>query len=75
MPTSKVTRNFQITIPQEIREAAGLQEGDTVSLEYNEEEHVVVVRLPRRGKRSTLRLGRRLTVQEIERSIERGTRE
>ena len=32
MPTSKVTRKGQITIPQEIREALGIREGDVVEV-------------------------------------------
>lgn len=32
MPTSKVTRKGQITIPQEIREALGISEGDMVEV-------------------------------------------
>ena len=75
MPTSKVTRNYQITIPQEIRASAELEEGDTLTLEYDEEENLILIKLPRRGRRSTLRLGRSLTVEEIESSIERGVRE
>lgn len=74
MPTSKVTRNYQITIPQEIRASAEIEEGDTVTLEYDEEENLILIKLPRRGRRSTLRLGRSLTVEEIESSIERGVR-
>lgn len=75
MPTSKVTRNYQITIPQEIRASAEIEEGDTLTLEYDEEENLILIKLPRRGRRSTLRLGRSLTVEEIESSIERGVRE
>jgi AbrB family looped-hinge helix DNA binding protein len=75
MPTSKVTRNYQITIPQEIRASAEIEEGDTVTLEYDEAENRILIKLPRRGRRSTMRLGRSLTVEEIEGSIERGIRE
>ncbi|MBU2601967.1 MAG: AbrB/MazE/SpoVT family DNA-binding domain-containing protein [Actinobacteria bacterium] len=32
MPTSRVTRKGQITIPQEIREALGIREGDVVEV-------------------------------------------
>jgi len=75
MPSSKVTRNYQITIPREIRESAEIEEGDTVALEYREAENLILIKLPRKGRRSTLRLGRSLTVEEIESSIERGIRE
>jgi len=75
MPRSKVTRNYQITIPSEIRESAEIDEGDTVTLEYRESENIIIIKLPRKGRRSTLRLGKSLTVEEIESSIERGVRE
>lgn len=75
MPTSKVTRNYQITIPQEIRASVEIEEGDTVTLEYREAENLILIKLPKRGRRSTLRLGRGLTVEEIGRSIEQGVRE
>jgi AbrB family looped-hinge helix DNA binding protein len=32
MPTSKVTRKGQVTIPQDIRETLGIREGDTVQI-------------------------------------------
>jgi len=75
MPSSKVTRNYQITIPLEIRESAEIEEGDIVTLEYREAENLILIKLPRKGRRNTLRLGRSLTVEEIESSIERGVRE
>jgi antitoxin PrlF len=74
MPTSKITRNYQITIPQEIRASAEIEEGDTVSLEYDEAGNRILIKLPRRGRRSTLRLGKSLTIEDIEKSIERGIR-
>lgn len=30
MAVSRVTRNFQVTVPREIRELAGIKEGDTL---------------------------------------------
>ncbi len=41
MAVSKVTRNFQITVPREIRETAGIKEGDTI-LFVREREEVVL---------------------------------
>ena len=41
-------------------------------VEYDEEEAVVRVKPPVRGKRKTLRLGETLSVKEIEEAIERG---
>jgi len=71
MPTSKVTNRFQITIPREIRASAGIRKGDTMTLEYDEAENHIVINLPRREGRSTLRLGRSLTIEEIEDRLKR----
>ena len=72
MPISKVNSNYQVTIPKEVREKAKISKGDSVLVEYDEEEAVVRVKPPMRGRRRTFRLGARLTVKEIEESIERG---
>lgn len=72
MPISKVNSNYQVTIPKEVREKAKISKGDSVMVEYDEEEAVVRVKPPVRGKRSTFKLGTGLTVKEIEESIERG---
>ena len=72
MPVSKVNSNYQVTIPKEVREKAKISKGDSVLVEYDEEEAVVMVKPPVRGRRRTLRLGTGLTVKEIEESIERG---
>ena len=72
MPVSKVNRNYQMTIPRDVRRKAKIGRGDTVMVEYDEEAGLVVVRPPLRGRRKTWRLGRRLTVDEIEADIERG---
>ena len=72
MPVSKVNRNYQMTIPRDVRRKAKIDRGDTVMVEYDEEAGLVVVRPPLRGERKTWSLGRRLTVEEIEADIERG---
>ena len=72
MPISKVNSNYQVTIPKEVREKAKISKGDSVLVEYDEEEAVVRVKPPMRGRRRTFRLGTGLTVKEIEESIERG---
>lgn len=59
----KVTRNYQVTIPAAVREALGIREGDYVEFEL--QDGVAVLR-PVRRKWSTVRLGRRLSVEEIE---------
>ncbi len=72
MPISKVNRNYQVTIPREVRQKAKIGKGDSVLVEYDEEEGLVKVRPPIRGKRKTWKLGASLTVTEIEKDIERG---
>ena len=61
----KVTRNFQITIPAEVRSKLGIKEGDYVLVELDEQEGVILVR-PHRKKWTTLKLGRELSPEEIE---------
>ena len=70
MPLSKVNRNYQITIPKDVRRKAKIDRGDTVMLEFDEEAGVIVIRPPRRGRRITWNFGRRVTVEEIETDIE-----
>ena len=72
MPVSKINRNYQVTIPKEVRKKAKIERGDSVLVEYNEDEGLVVVKPPLRGKRKMWKLGSRLTVAEIEADIETG---
>jgi len=70
----KVTRNFQITIPAEIREKLGIREGDYVEVTLSEREGAIIVK-PYRRKWTTLRLGRRLTPEEIEEIVREAANE
>jgi AbrB family looped-hinge helix DNA binding protein len=73
MPVSKVNSNYQVTIPKGVRERAKISKGDSVLVEYDEEEDVVKVKPPTRGRRRTFRLGGGgLSVRDIEEAIERG---
>lgn len=72
MPTSKVNRNYQVTIPKDVRRKAGINRGDTVMVDYDEGEDTILVSPPKRGKRKTWLLGKKLRVDEIEAAIERG---
>jgi AbrB family looped-hinge helix DNA binding protein len=72
MPISKVNTNYQVTIPKEVRAKAKIERGDSVLVEFDEEEGAVLVRPPTRGRRRTWKLGKRLTVRDIELGIERG---
>jgi AbrB family looped-hinge helix DNA binding protein len=65
----KVTRNYQITIPSEIRERFKVKEGDFLIVSYDEEENVVKI-MPFKKKRLTIKLGRNVTVEEIEKATE-----
>ena len=72
MPISKVNQNYQVTIPKEIREKAKINRGDSVLVEYDEKEGLVKVKPPTKGRRTTWKLGSRLTLAEIEAGIEEG---
>lgn len=72
MPISKVNTNYQVTIPKEIRAKAKIEKGDSVLVEFDDEQGTVLVRPPTRGRRRTWKLGKKLTVREIEAGIERG---
>lgn len=67
-----MTRNYQVTIPAPVREAVGLKIGEYVEVYVDEEGRIVMERV--RSARRTLRLGRRLTPEEIEEIIKRGLR-
>ncbi|USS40291.1 AbrB/MazE/SpoVT family DNA-binding domain-containing protein [Thermococcus aggregans] len=72
MPITKVTRNYQITIPAEIRKALGIKEGEYLTVELRGEEIVI-----RRAKKSwkTFKLGRKLTAEELEKISEEAIEE
>ncbi len=72
MAVTKVTRNYQVTIPAEIRKALGIQEGELLEVKL-EGDRIVLQRL--RKKRKTLKLGKSMSVEEIERSIREGMKE
>jgi len=67
----KVTRNFQVTIPLEIREKLCIKVGDKVKFVFDEKSgKVYLVRVPE--TRIRLKSGRKLTIDEIEEIIEEG---
>ena len=72
MSITKVTRNYQITIPAEIRKALGIREGELLEVRI-EGDRIVLQRFKRRRKR--LKLGKNMTPEEIEESIGEGMRE
>jgi AbrB family looped-hinge helix DNA binding protein len=68
----KVTRNYQVTIPASIRNKLGIHEGDILEF-YIEEDRIVIKKVL--TVRPRIKLGRKLTIEEIERDIERGLNE
>ena len=65
----KVTRNYQVTIPTIVRNKLGIKEGDLVKVVYDESEGVAKI-IPIKRKRITVRLGKKISVEEIEELIE-----
>ena len=72
MPVTKVTRNYQITIPAEIRKALGIKQGEYLIVELRGDE-IVIKRAKRKWK--TYRLGRKYSLEEMERMIEESIEE
>ncbi|MCS7133885.1 MAG: AbrB/MazE/SpoVT family DNA-binding domain-containing protein [Candidatus Caldarchaeum sp.] len=64
----KVTRNFQVTIPSLVRARADIKEGSFVRIFYDEAEKVIKI-VPLKRKRLTLRLGRDVSVEEMEKAV------
>ncbi len=74
MPVTRVTRNFQITIPSEIRKVFDIKEGEYLEVGV-EDDKIVIKKLERKRKRKRISLGKRLTIDEIEREIAEGFKE
>jgi len=69
----KVTRNYQITIPSEIRRKIGINVGDLLSITYDERRGEIIIKKVKE-RRKTLKIGKKLTPEEIEELIEKGLR-
>ncbi len=67
----KVTRNYQITIPAEVRNKVGLKLGDMLEVSYDEKRGEIVLR-KLSEERKRLRAGKKLTPDEIESLIAEG---
>jgi len=63
----RVTRNYQITIPAEVRRRLGIKVGDRVVVEVEGDK--IVIRKAS-GDLPRIRLGLRLTPEEIDRLVE-----
>jgi AbrB family looped-hinge helix DNA binding protein len=72
MPIPKVTRNYQITLPTEVRRALDIREGEYPKVEI-ERDGIILRKLEKKRKR--IKLGKRITIDEIEKEIEEGFRE
>ena len=72
MPITKVTRNYQITIPAEIRKALGIKQGEYLTVELRGDE-IVIKRAKKKWK--TYRLSRKYSLEEMERMIEESIEE
>ena len=75
MPTTKVTRNYQVTIPADIRSKAAVERGDVLQVDYDESSGTIRIVPPRRGARKVARLGRRIGLKDIEDAIAEGMRQ
>ena len=69
MERVKVIRNYQVTIPAAIREKLGIKEGDVLEV-YLRGDEIVLKKVS--TSRPRIRLGRKLTLEEIENAIEAG---
>ncbi|MGQ4913813.1 MAG: AbrB/MazE/SpoVT family DNA-binding domain-containing protein [Candidatus Asgardarchaeia archaeon] len=72
MVITKITRNNQITLPAEIRRKLGVKEGDYI--EIIEKDGMIILR-KLKTTRKTIKLGRELKPEDIERIIEEGIKE
>ena len=67
----KVTRNYQITIPVEIRRKLDLRIGDILDVTYDNERDIILIKKVKQNRR-TLKAGRKLAPEEIEVLIRKG---
>ena len=67
----KVTRNYQVSIPAEVRRLLNIKLGDVLEVRCDEEKREIILRKVEERRR-TLRAGRDLTPEEIEELIQRG---
>jgi len=70
----RVTRNYQITIPAEIRRKVNLKLGDILEVNYNDEREEIIIRKVSEQRR-TLKAGKELKPEEIEMLIREGLEE
>jgi len=66
-----VTRNYQVSIPAEVRRLLNIKLGDVLEVRCDEEKREIILRKVEERRR-TLRADRDLTLEEIEELIQRG---
>jgi len=64
-----------VTIPSEVRSRLDVKVGDTLLVEFDEGSGLIKLHVPKRGSRKTARLGRDVTPEGVEASIDRGMTE
>ena len=64
----KVTRNFQVTIPSEIREKLGIKEGDYVEVTLDESNGTIIIK-PYIRKWTTIRLNKKVGQEDIDKAV------
>jgi len=68
----KVTRNYQVTIPAEIRRKLGIKIGDILLVRC--EDGVIIMEKPKLDL-PTFKLGKEVTTRDIERAVEEALEE
>jgi AbrB family looped-hinge helix DNA binding protein len=63
----KNTRNFQVTIPSEIRNKLNIKEGEFLDVSLDEKEEVIIAR-PYRRRWTAVKLNRRIDQEDIDRA-------
>lgn len=66
-----MTRNYQVSIPAEVRRLLNIKLGDVLEVRCDEEKREIILRKVEERRR-TLRADRDLTLEEIEELIQRG---
>jgi len=72
VPTTKVTRNYQVTIQSDVRSKASVERGDVLQIEYDNSSGTIRLFPLKRGARKVVRLGRKVGVKVIEDAIAQG---
>ncbi|MHC1628550.1 MAG: AbrB/MazE/SpoVT family DNA-binding domain-containing protein [Candidatus Nezhaarchaeales archaeon] len=72
MSVVKVTRKYQVTVPESVRRVVGIKVGDKILVEYDERERVIKMRPLKSVERKRFKFGKKLTAEDVERAIREG---